>query len=57
LPKIHWLLCCEAFPHGTPAAIYPRAALREPRHSAESMKFKPKSGKEEIARRWAELEK
>lgn len=49
-------LCCEAFPLCIPGAIYPQGcAFREP--SAKGTLFKPKSGMEEIAKRWAELSK
>jgi len=50
------VLFCEIFPHGIPMAVYPwGCVLEKTLRSARSMGFKPKSGMEEITRRWAEL--
>jgi hypothetical protein len=51
-------LFCETFPLGIPGAIHPWGCmLRELRRSANGVGFEPKSGMEEIARRWADLSK
>jgi hypothetical protein len=49
-------LSCEAFPLGIPAAIYPwGCALCVTRPEVNGIKFKAKSGMEEMAKRWEDI--
>jgi hypothetical protein len=47
---------CGIFPGGIPIAVYPWGCVHaKPCECAGLMGFRPKSGMEEITRRWAEL--
>lgn len=47
------LLSCEAFPHGIPTPLYPWGCMtRMANPDITTARFKPRSGMEEIARRW-----
>ena len=50
------LLSCEAFPRGIPEAFYPWGCMnRTANPDVATARFKPRSGMEEITKRWKEL--